>query len=88
LFRAEERKEWGTDIHRDVQTYMTKLIKASRKFAKAPKYELEHKCLKTFERFWSVRTWLKLTKKFFLILENRTHHVAPETVQRPITRHG
>ena len=47
MFHAEER----TDRHRDVRTYMTKLIVAFRKFAKAPKNELEHKCLKIFERF-------------------------------------
>jgi hypothetical protein len=71
VFRAEEQTEWRTDRHRDVRTHMTKLIVASRKFVKAPKNELENQCLKIFERFWRVRTWLKLAKKFLLILENR-----------------
>jgi len=71
LFRSEEEREWRTDRHRDVRTCMTKLIVASRKFLKAPKNELEHQCLQIFERFWRVRTWLKLAKKFLLILENR-----------------
>ena len=52
LFHAEERTEWRTDRHTDVRINMAKLTVASRRFAKVPTNELEHKCLKKiFERF-------------------------------------